>query len=508
MSGNNYRSFSINTVGSTHDFLATFIEIEGEITREDQINQVKNYRTHWGRSVIVLLFIVAAWLLNSGISGGAEPIFQPNSPAERWVIDQTIAGKEADLKVRFPKKEDRVLGALFLEHLFTNAFKDIEVHRHGVRINNAVVAEPLDLENAEIPFEIRLINCIFKDKVILSKSLFHKSLSFRGSSFEMETDFYRMRVDGNAFFDRAIFQRLTDFTYSEIGINLTAQGSNFKKKAIFNGMKVGGSTRLENVIFEGKADFSFTNIGINFLAQGARFQQEADFKRMKVKDEASFNEAAFQSTVHFTFAEIGNKFWVVEVSWPTGPESVWLYGMTYQDINAGTDKKILELVELSVYYPDVYENLEAFYKKRGKPDRADDVFVAKKSRESEELLRKSGWLRNLPAWSWNRLLGLLVRHGRSPHRAFIWSAIILLIGFKVFRHKESMEPQNPEDTSRKYSAFWYSLDLFIPFVNLRSASVWAPRENRRCARHYMRVHTILGWILIPIGLAALTGIIG
>jgi len=58
-----------------------------------------------------------------------------------------------------------------------------------------------------------------------------------------------------------------------------------------------------------------------------------------------------------------------------------------------------------------------------------------------------------------------------------------------------------------YSPIWYSLDLFLSIVDLRMARYWEPIPERRWAKMYMRFHVILGWILIPIVLLALTGII-
>jgi len=102
---------------------------------------------------------------------------------------------------------------------------------------------------------------------------------------------------------------------------------------------------------------------------------------------------------------------------------------------------------------------------------------------------------------------VLVCYGRRPELAFIWSAFIVSIGYFVFRPKEAMELQQPEATSQNFNPLRYSLDLFLPFIDLQAANVWLPKQGRYFAQHYMRVHTILVWILIPIGLAALTGII-
>jgi len=72
---------------------------------------------------------------------------------------------------------------------------------------------------------------------------------------------------------------------------------------------------------------------------------------------------------------------------------------------------------------------------------------------------------------------------------------------------QQMEPQRPEDTPRVYSRFWYSLGLFLPFVDLQADKVWKPKADQTFLRSHMRLHIMLGWILIPIVLAALTGLI-
>ncbi len=59
-------------------------------------------------------------------------------------------GEIADLKQEFGEAEaDRRLRARFLEELLTGELQGVKVHRRGVRISNAVIDEPLDLENAE-----------------------------------------------------------------------------------------------------------------------------------------------------------------------------------------------------------------------------------------------------------------------------------------------------------------------------------------------------------------------
>ncbi|UCC66802.1 MAG: hypothetical protein JSW32_02340, partial [Deltaproteobacteria bacterium] len=74
--------------------------------------------------------------------------------AEKWVLEKVKRGELADLSKQFPEESDRVIRASFLEKLLTDSIKNVKVHRHGVRIAHAVLTEPVDLVNAEIPHEI------------------------------------------------------------------------------------------------------------------------------------------------------------------------------------------------------------------------------------------------------------------------------------------------------------------------------------------------------------------
>ena len=73
-----------------------------------------------------------------------------------------------------------------------------------------------------------------------------------------------------------------------------------------------------------------------------------------------------------------------------------------------------------------------------------------------------------------------------------------------------METQSVNDAAKykgRYHPVWYSLATFLPIVSLPDASIWEPRQDRKLARFYLRLHIIFGYLLIPIGLAAWTGII-
>jgi len=116
--------------------------------------------------------------------------------------------------------------------------------------------------------------------------------------------------------------------------------------------------------------------------------------------------------------------------------------------------------------PEAMDGLEDYYRRLGYPGQANMFFRAQKQREREEVL--TGFPR-----AWSYFLDWFVGYGRSPQRAIFWSVAIVGIGCLVFRPKH-MEPQNSEHSARKYSAFWYSVDVYVPIIKLHDAEIWKP----------------------------------
>jgi hypothetical protein len=334
-----------------------------------------------------------------------------------------------------------------------------------------------------------------------------------------EADFRSMKVGVDADFSGALFEGQASFARADIAGDFNAFKARFQNEQLagFLRMKVGGSAVFNRASFKGQAGFAEADIASNFNASGAMFQNQAIFLKLKVGGRAFFAGTRFEGPVDFSFADIS---WLdlSGASWPKLSGQVHLQGMNYNYIRAGKENEnepkshkekerksheaLLELAEQSSYTADVYTNLESFFLRQGYRADADKAFIAGKSRERQKYFDNGDWLH----WLGSLTLYLLVGYGRRSWQAAILCAILVALGC-VFFAPDKMEPQNPGDTPRVYSRFWYSLGLFLPFVDLQSNKVWKPKADQTRLRHYMRVHILLGWILIPIVLAALTGIL-
>jgi len=69
-----------------------------------------------------------------------------------------------------------------------------------------------------------------------------------------------------------------------------------------------------------------------------------------------------------------------------------------------------------------------------------------------------------------------------------------------------MEAHDEYGSPPEYSPVWYSIELFLPVVDLGVAKSWRPSAKKRRLATYARFHQLSGWVLVPVALAALTGL--
>lgn len=237
------------------------------------------------------------------------------SRQEQFVLRQVAKGEIADLKEEFGEtEEERRLRARFLEELLTGELPGVKVHRRGVLIENAVVEEPLDLENAEVDVDVALDKFIFKASVSFRDGSFKNHLFLSGAHFSKGADFIRIKVAGSIFCRNALFSGPVNFAAATINGQFAAGGAKFlakDQKAIFNSLKVGQSANFTSAEFHGPLDFGGADIKGQFVAQEGKFlseKHEATFNGIQVGLSAHFDRAEFHGMVDFLGAKIGRQF--------------------------------------------------------------------------------------------------------------------------------------------------------------------------------------------------------
>jgi hypothetical protein len=222
----------------------------------------------------------------------------------------------------------------------------------------------------------------------------------------------------------------------------------------------------------------------------------AILKKVQIRGKADLRDSSFYSVK------------MIEVSWPANPEEVWLEGLTYQSVSAGEGshdwEKLLAWINLSRFDTRNYRQLEDFFRHGGYQDRADLVYIEGKRRETMQKWWHPYNLATLIFWD------ALAGYGKKPARTLWVSLLIVLLGTLVF------DPRNFDPSfiggwkwllegsawRTRMVRFFLSLDEFLPGVDLGLARLWQLNKISYPTLLYYHFHKIAGWILIPVGLAA------
>jgi hypothetical protein len=129
-------------------------------------------------------------------------------------------------------------------------------------------------------------------------------------------------------------------------------------------------------------------------------------------------------------------------------------------------------------------------------------------------------------------LWLTIDYGYQPLRALWWIAAFVALGTYTFRQGYRMglvipsdheayetfkDNHNPPAGYQPFNSFVYSLENFVPLIELHQAGYWLPypensqqqntKHSGRMLRWYLWLHILIGWIFTSILVAGLAGLI-
>jgi uncharacterized protein YjbI with pentapeptide repeats len=478
------------------------------------------------------------------------------SKTEKYVLEQLGKGALADLTDM--NEQEKTIPAQFLEDLLINSSGRFKIHRNGIQIKGALIPGILNLSNSEIRYFVDLSNCRFDD-VYFFQTVLTKGMTLNGSSFEgtayfgyatvMEglaatgthfnraeevADFNAIKVTGPAIFDQATFAGGVTFLYAVIDGSFGIKEAHFDneaKEVSFNTMKIDRGFFAEGATFKGPVNLINLKIGDNFEARKTHFYNHngtVDFEMMSTGHHVLLSGAEFYGPVdltsanvngtleldgtHFENTEKGPAFRdtranLMSIDGATFSRPADFSNLTYQNVYPLSS--LFDLIKASESNYAAYTELESCLQRNGLVSQADEVFVEGK-RYERRTANQIDWVKSYLS---DRVYG----YGRKPHRILFVDLAFVLVGVLFFRQrrmalkapsgngKDVSDPQSREKTP-PYNSFLYSLTLFAPAIDTQYTNNWEPGPAYRKTRMYMRVHTILGYALIPLTIAIWTGI--
>jgi hypothetical protein len=215
-----------------------------------------------------------------------------------------------------------------------------------------------------------------------------------------------------------------------------------------------------------------------------------------------------------------------ERSWPQ-PGKLLIDGFTYKSFGLVKDapSRLRWVVLQPEFHPQPYRQLAKVLRANGDDAGAVSVLIA----EQDARYRNSYLIRRI----WAAFLKTTVGYGHEPLLTIIWAAIVVLFGWLmvtvgsragVMRRTwpESIPVSGEVPSYERLHPLLYSLDVFLPFVNLHQEHYWWPdadaegdwsvfgqrlKISGRVLRYYFWLQIIAGWLLSAIFLAGVTGLI-
>jgi hypothetical protein len=213
-----------------------------------------------------------------------------------------------------------------------------------------------------------------------------------------------------------------------------------------------------------------------------------------------------------THATVG-PLWDDEESWPQRG-NLKLDGFVYSRFDANSPQdassrlRWLARQASGTVTPQPYEQLAKVLRENGDDAGAKTVLIAMENAQYRSL---SGWKR---CWSW--ILWLTIRYGYDT-----WQAVWFIGGFVIFGtflfffgRRFGAVTQTEKEGAEHFCPFnplVYSLETFLPLVDLQQSKHWAPKSEGstfgRCLRWYLWLHILMGWFFTSILIAGITGLV-
>lgn len=501
---------------------------------------------------------------------GSVPITSPpESTANLLAAEKDFAAKaEAGTPVVYPASGveigARTITGKFLERQLIALKGNAAIKDKGLEIENAEISGDVAIGRTTFPYNLRFKNCHFAKRLSFNDSRFERSLEFDGSRFDeglviedvavkgdilislhfpppgdksfADNNFQlnRIQVDGRTQISAGLAEKPVSLTVDSVKTRDMSITSSTKLALLSVQNLDADALRISSTQRPSDAEI------LSLFLTGDRIKNILDIKGMRVDTlkadrteiggEFVLSEIAVTNTLDLSFSKINALRWSTNrTNFPARNDGrgVLLTGLVFRNLQVtqsghveprGAEDPLIwqyppdsvesfdasiKMLHSASYSASAFDSFEQLLSSRGESAHAEDVFVAGRHerRRSDVVLNNPvTWIGFAGDWLHEYILG----YGRIARWPVIWSLVIICAGAYLFRNQSSMYSQAEHGDPPPYSPMWYSVELFLPVVDLGVAKSWRPAKGRLAM--YARFHQLSGWVLIPVALAAITGL--
>jgi hypothetical protein len=433
---------------------------------------------------------------------------------------------------------ERTIRAAVIEWLLSDGEASKLVHPSGIGVKGARIVGKLDLSYLTITTPVMLVLCAISEGIDLQYA-HYQSLDLRGS-FTGPIVGDLSVGQGDVILRYGQYQNVS-FYRAEIGGNLEGNGGQFVGDDPLSAVDAtirGDALFHEDFSANGVVDFRLARIGRGLSFNSAHFTGRGDnglnAERATVGGTLYWVKIATTPSTELDLsdAHVGS-LWDDQQSWPTAGK-LELDGFVYGGFSGGPADSASRLEWLRRQSrslqgePQPYGQLAQIMREEGRPEGAINVEMA---RQDALTAKETHFGPRL----WRYTLKWVLGYGYRPLRALWWILLFVVFGtilfalgyrariitptderaYEVFARSGAPPPYYPP-----FSSFVYSLENFLPVVELHQGEYWRPNPlhvtgaDRRAAgfaahalRWYLWAHILAGWTITPLLFAGLAGLL-
>ena len=344
---------------------------------------------------------------------------------------------------------------------------------------------------------------------------FKKTADFIASRVGGQLDLAAARFDGEALFRGAHLQRGLILSWRP-GLTGAVHAAEFRAWADFRNLFAAERVQLAGVTFHDKAAFDSTKWDVPMAFEEVRFRKGASVTRAAFPQGADFSSARFEGTLDLTDSSFRTLRLTSLSQWTDGP--IELRGSTYEEFIGNVGALLQAFTRAD---RPVLTRLERSLRQVGQDDEADEVYLQNQRREQRQCWQDHKY----GEWFFRSLYGLLGNYGVRPYRLLVFSVVLIWLGAMVFQipgavaHKDQSQARAGTRVTR-FEAVALSICYFLPvefpleeeWIAATKPLTFSPPWLRkpivvRPAAIANFVLRLSGWIVVPLALAAVTGLL-
>ena len=406
-----------------------------------------------------------------------------------------------------------------------------------------------------LPVKECLCRTRFRGEASFYSAAVSGDLNFNGVQFNKKANFTLVKVEGEARFREVAWKNENivvrfggevSFFNAHLDANCYFVGTHFEGRTVFDRLQVAGNLVFRTTTCMGEIlpccfvnKVSFVNAHIDGEAEFQRtvFSGEAVFDRAEIDGVARFAGTDFRERLSLRDAKFHIFFFEDDRAVNVNPQNdsveeslsatrfkeVDLRGFSYDSMS--TDWRKL-FARMHPYDRQPFSVLEKNLRTSGDDRGADDAYLLRREQERSSVHQRvfnERRFREFPKllFDWSQWL---FNYGVRPYRLLVIGIAIIALGVFVFTRphavkKKTTTPASASENSQfdglnATQALGLSLHLFSP-VDIASGSEWEPTQElvpylerlKVSYAGYASFHRIAGFILVPLLLIVLTGLL-